>query len=223
MRYNFKPVCALNKSKKLIIYLKAMKGIFRSAMIFTLFVTATLNGISQNGMPDELSKSPIKDQLNYVEAHTRIYDNFRAIREDIFQKLSKNINDTITYWHNQIGALKTGRSNLSARIDSLNSSLNTTKTNLDDITRSKNSINFLGMEIEKGTYNTIMWAIIIALLLVLLIGFLAFKRNQTVIVNRNKDLQDLKEEFEAYRKTSREAREKMALTHFNELKKLRGE
>jgi uncharacterized membrane-anchored protein YhcB (DUF1043 family) len=68
-----------------------------------------------------------------------------------------------------------------------------------------------------------MWSIIIALLLILLIGFLIFKRNQTVIVTRNKDLQDLKEEFESYRKTSREAREKMALTHFNELKKLRGE
>lgn len=200
-----------------------MKGIFRSAMIFTLFVTATLIGLSQNGIPEELSKSPLKDQLNYVEEHTRIYENFRAIREDIFQKLSKNINDTITYWHNQIGTLKTGRSNLNNRIDSLNSSLNTTKTNLDDITRSKNSINFLGMEIAKGTYNTIMWSIIIALLLLLLIGFLVFKRNQTVIVNRNKDLQDLKEEFESYRKTSREAREKMALTHFNELKKLRGE
>lgn len=81
----------------------------------------------------------------------------------------------------------------------------------------------MGMEIEKGTYNTIIWSIIIALLLLLLIGFLIFKRNQRLVINRNKDLEELKVEFEAYRKTSREAREKMALQHFNELKKLRGE
>jgi hypothetical protein len=201
-----------------------MKGILRSVFLFALFATLTLKGIGQTApIPEELSKTPVRDQLNYVEAHTRIYENFRAIREDIFQKLKKNVSDTLSYWHQQMAVLKKGTSNLNRTIDSLNSTLNTTKTNLTDITNSKNSIKFLGMEVEKGTYNTIMWSIIIVLLLILLIGLLVFKRNQAVIINRNKDLQDLKNEFEAYRKTSREAREKMALTHFNELKKLRGE
>jgi hypothetical protein len=37
-----------------------------------------------------------------------------------------------------------------------------------------------------------------------------------------KEFQDLKVEFEAYRKTSREAREKLTMDHFNEIKKLKG-
>lgn len=201
-----------------------MKRVFRSVLLFALFLTLTLKSIGQTTtMPEELQKIPVRDQLNYVEAHTRIYENFRAIREDIFQKLKKNVSDTLSYWHQQMAVLKKGTSNLNRTIDSLNTTLNTTKTNLTDITNSKNSIRFLGMEVDKGTYNTIMWAIIIVLLLILVIGLLVFRRNQTVIINRNKDLQDLKNEFEAYRKTSREAREKMALAHFNELKKLRGE
>lgn len=201
-----------------------MKRIFRSVLLSALFIILTLKSIGQAApIPEELQKTPVRDQLNYVEAHTRIYENFRAIREDVFQKLKKNISDTLSYWHQQMAVLKKGTSNLNSTIDSLNSTLNTTKTNLTDITNSKNSIKFLGMEVEKGTYNTIMWAIIIVLLLILVIGLLVFRRNQAVIINRNKDLQDLKNEFEAYRKTSREAREKMALAHFNELKKLRGE
>lgn len=91
------------------------------------------------------------------------------------------------------------------------------------MTRTKESMKLLGMEISKETYTTIMMSIIVVLLLILLIGFLIFKRNLNMVNSRNKDLNDLRAEFEAYRKTSREAREKMSLQHFNELKRLRGE
>ncbi len=173
--------------------------------------------------PIDLTTVPIKDQLNTIEARTRIYDNFRAVREDLFQKIKKNVNDTLSSLHQRISSLNKQTSTLNSTIDTLNSKLSTTQSNLDNVTKSKNSVSLLGMEVEKGTYNSIMWSIIIILILLLLTGFLVFKRNQNVVINRNKDLEDLKAEFEAYRKTSREAREKMALQHFNELKKLKGE
>jgi uncharacterized membrane-anchored protein YhcB (DUF1043 family) len=68
-----------------------------------------------------------------------------------------------------------------------------------------------------------MWTILAALLAALVLGFLAFKRNMMVLSDTKKEFQDLKDEFEAYRKTSREAREKMTMAHFLELKKLKGE
>ena len=171
----------------------------------------------------DLTTAPIKDQLNSIEARTRIYENFRAVREDMFQKIKKNVNDTLSVMQKRIVSLNNQAATLKSTIDSLNSRMSTTQANLDDVTRSKNSVPFLGMEVEKGTYNSIMWSIIIVLLLILMIGFLVFRRNQRLVINRNKDLEDLKAEFDAYRKTSREAREKMALQHFNEMKKLRGE
>lgn len=186
-------------------------------------MSAPVFAYSQTGMPEELRSSPVKDQLNYIESKTRIYENFRAVREDMFQRLKTNISDTLAAMQKQIVRLNSETNSLRSTIDSLNSKLGATKTNLDDMTRSKNSIPLLGMEIEKGTYNAIMWSIVVALLLLLLVGFMIFKRNQGIVVNRNKDLDELKAEFEAYRKTSRESREKMALQHFNELKRLRGE
>jgi chaperonin cofactor prefoldin len=173
--------------------------------------------------PIDLTTVPIKDQLNTIESRTRIYDNFRAVREDMFQKIKKNVNDTLSAMHQKIQSLNRQEATLNTTIDSLNSKLNTTQSDLNTVTKSKNSVSLLGMQIDKGAYNSIMWSVIIILLFLLLVGFLVFKRNQRVVINRNKDLEDLKAEFEAYRKTSREAREKMALQHFNELKKLRGE
>jgi preprotein translocase subunit SecF len=141
----------------------------------------------------------------------------------MFQKFKKNILDSLSISTNKMAALNSKSSGFNRTIDSLQSALDSTKTSLAEITRSKDSMKFLGIEVAKGTYNTIMWSVVIGLLLITLIVFLIFKRNQSVIVSRNKDLQDLRTEFEAYRKTSREAREKMALQHFNELKRLRGE
>ena len=90
------------------------------------------------------------------------------------------------------------------------------------MTKAKNSISFLGIQTGKGVYNTIMWSIIAILAVLLIIGFLTFKRNRTVTLITRKEIEDLKKEFEAYRKASREAREKMSMAHFNELKRLRG-
>jgi uncharacterized membrane-anchored protein YhcB (DUF1043 family) len=67
-----------------------------------------------------------------------------------------------------------------------------------------------------------MWMIVSGLLAILAIGFLAFKRNLSVTLNTKKELRELKDEFEAYRRTSREAREKTSMDHFKEIQKLKG-
>ncbi len=196
--------------------------------IRTLFVTALLTAISmgaaaQSSMPPELNNSPIKDQLNYLEQKTRIYENYRAIREDMFQKIKINVTDSLTAGENNIMILREERSDLKFTIDSLNTLIETTKVNLEEMTRTKNSIKVLGLEVNKTSYNSIMWIIIAVLTGILSIGFLAFKRNLFVTNTTKKELEDLKNEFEAYRKTTREAREKMSMSHFLELKKLKGE
>jgi uncharacterized membrane-anchored protein YhcB (DUF1043 family) len=67
-----------------------------------------------------------------------------------------------------------------------------------------------------------MWTILILLVAVLLLGCLVFKRNLSTIFNTKKEFKDLKVEFETYRKTTREAREKLTMDHFNEIKRLKG-
>jgi uncharacterized coiled-coil protein SlyX len=189
--------------------------------VFLAFVTITV--AAQPGIIEDLNSSKVTDQLNMVEERTRIYDNFRAIREDVFQLMKKNVLDTIGTMQKKINGLNSQTAELNRTIATLNENLGKTQTGLDDMTRAKNSISLFGAQLDKAAYNTIMWSVIIILLSLLAIGFLVFKRNQNVVVQRAKDLQELRDEFEAYRKTSREAREKMALQHFNELKKLRGE
>jgi tetrahydromethanopterin S-methyltransferase subunit B len=203
--------------------MKAMnKSIHKLTLTVAILLIAFMRVNSQATLPDDLIKTPLTDQLKYLEERTRIYENYRAIREDMFQKLKENVTDTVVYTKKKISGLNASTKTLNQRIDSLNSTLNTTKTMLDEMTATKNSIEVLGMEVNKISYNGIMWTIIIGLICALVFGFLAFKRNLSVTQNTKKELIELKDEFETYRKTSREAREKMSMDHFNEIRRLKG-
>ena len=196
-------------------------GIKNASIFFTLFLlTVTASG--QSALPDVFTDGSVKEQMNYVQEKTRIYEDFRAIREDMFQKLKRNATDSIDASRKEIGNLIQERENRDVLIDSLNSAIENVKSDLEGMTRTNNSIAILGMEVNKKVYNSILWTIVAALTGLLVIGFLAYRRNNSLTVNTKKEYEELKKEFEAYRKASREAREKMSMAHFNELKKLRG-
>lgn len=184
--------------------------------------SVSLNAASQTGFPEVLNNGTLNEQMSYIEEKTRIYEDFRAIREDMFQKIKVNSIDSLAAAKNRISGLLRMSATLNQRIDSLNSGLAGTKESLQEMTRTKNSINVLGIEINKVAYNTIMWTIAAVLLLMLGMGFLAFKRNLAVTRNTKKDYVELKAEYENYRQKSRLEREKMSMDHFNELKRLKG-
>jgi len=173
-------------------------------------------------MPDILTTGTLNDQMKYLTEKTLIYENYRAIREDMFQKIKNNSLDSLSAAEMKIAGLNNLNARLNRKVDSLKSSLGAVKQNLDDVTKTKDSLSFIGLEINKSAYNGIVWTIIFALVGILALGFMIFKRNISVTNKTRKDSEDLKKEFEAYRKASREAREKMSMAHFYELKKIRG-
>jgi hypothetical protein len=198
------------------------KSLQRSILTAFLAVVLFFKVSGQEIMPDILIKSTLKEQLNYLEERTRIYENYRAIREDMFQKVKRNITDTLLAENVRINLLNGTISVLNHTIDSLRSDLKMTKAGLENATRTKNSIRILGAEVNKLTYNSLMWLIIIGLATILVMGSMVFKRNLSVTHSIKKELGELRDEFQVYRKTAREAREKMSMDHFNELKKMKG-
>ncbi|MGD0583981.1 MAG: hypothetical protein ABR974_13670 [Bacteroidales bacterium] len=185
-----------------------------------LIGVAKVNG--QTTLPEELTKNSLKEQINYIEQHTRIFEDYRAIREDMFQRVKGNIMDSLS-----AGKIRTAELNdliisFKYKSDSLKTLLASTKASLDEVTTTKNHIRVFGIEINKVLYNIIMFAILAGLIFILAVGFLAFKRNLFVNISTRKELKELKDEFEAYRQSTRIAREKMAMDHFNEIKKLKG-
>ncbi len=199
-----------------------MKSILKLSLLIAVLLASGTRVYCQNEMPDVFKQETIPEQLKYLEEHTRIYENYRAVREDIFQKVSKNTIDTLTKTTTKINALILHNRALNNRIDSLKKAQELFNAELKEVTRTKESISVLGLEINKKTYNSIMWTMMAALLLLLLIGYFTFMQNRSITLRTKKDLNELVDEYEKYKKKTRLEREKMTIDHFNEIKKLRG-
>lgn len=198
------------------------KPFLRFTGIIILFLTVYVNGLGQSAMPEILEQGTLREQMNYIQERTRIYENYRAIREDMFQMIKRNAVDSLSMVKGQVNILAGMNKNLLERIDSLSASLEETKILLDDAVKTKEDIQVFGMNINKNFYNSIMWLIIGILIVLLVLGLLIFKRNLSVMLRNKKDLEELKVEFEAYRQKKRIEIEKMGMDHFNEIRKLKG-
>lgn len=190
-------------------------------LLISVFALSSTVADGQNRMPDELTTGTIREQISYIENKTRIYEEYRAIREDMFRKINANILDTLAAERNRITELNKLTAALNSRADSLNALLGSTRGSLSDVTATKNKISVLGLGINKTTYNAIMWTLIGVLLFLMIIGFLIFKRNLVVLLRTEKDLKELKDEFAAYRQSSRIAREKVEMDLFRANQKLK--
>lgn len=193
----------------------------RFIMIIVLLVLIFNKSSSQRPLPDELLTNTIEEQIEYLEERTRIYENYRAIREDMFQKINSNIIDSLLAYKKEIKGLNNSMSTLSIANDSLNNALEETRSSLQEVSRTKNEISLMGLEINKIIYNSIMLIIIAVLLILLITGYILFKTTRAVTIRTKDELKDLKNEFEEYRQSSRRAREKMTIDHFNEIKRLK--
>lgn len=178
--------------------------------------------LAQNTMPEVYNEATLKEQLDYLQEKTRIYQDFRAIREDMFQKIKRNSLDSLVAAKSDILELENQLRRYGIRIDSLQSELQITNGNLDEAIKNRDRMTFVGIPVNKALYNSIMWIVIIGLLVLTTTLFLTAKRNITTTIRTKKDLEEIREEFETYRKESRERQEQLVVKHHNELRKLKG-
>lgn len=199
--------------------IKSLSKLFFSLVVF---IAGIADGTGQTAIPEVLMSGTIREQMTFLDEKTRIYENYRAIREDMFQMVKKNTLDSLARAQGQILILAGMNRNLNMRIDSLSTNLSSTGNQLKEAINTKNSIKVAGIEINKVAYNSVMWIIIGALLSMLAIGFLAFRRNLVSTTTLKTELNELRTGFEEYRQKTRLEREKMSMDHFNEIKRLKG-
>jgi hypothetical protein len=189
-------------------------------MLFALILSGT-KPLAAQGLPEVLQEGTLQEQLDYIQNRTLIYENFRAVREDMFQKVKNNSLDSLRSARAQMHGLSMQINNLDSRIDSLSFLLAGTRGDLNTAVENRDNISFVGIPMNKTAYNMLVWIIIGGLTILLLLGLFFYFRNRVIMVNTLNEIGELKEEFENYKKNSRERREKLVMEHFNEIKKFK--
>ncbi len=199
-----------------------MKLTGKKTRIFLVILILIFPGIKQlsaQASPEILQTGTLEEQLDYIQNRTIIYENFRAIREDMFQRIKNNSLDSLNHVKNQMQELSMQLLSQDNEMDSLSVLLDQARNELNMAIKNRDNIVFLGIPMNKTGYNMLVWLIIGGLAALLLIGLVIYQKNRIITSNSLNEIEELKTDFETYKKNSREQREKLVMDHFNEIKK----
>ncbi len=166
-----------------------------------------------------LNNSPIEGQFQYVYEKSFDYEEYKMVKRWYLTHLKSHVLDTLNMKQNQIIKARNQIALRNDRIDSLMTIINETNVKLDNAIKEKDSFTLLGIPMQKAGYNSLVWSVIAVLTSALLLFILLYKRSFHVISQTKSDLDEIRLEFEAFRKRALEREEGIVRKYHNELMK----
>ncbi|WP_435254302.1 hypothetical protein [Tenacibaculum sp. A30] len=189
---------------------------FKIAFIFIF----TQSIIAQENLPEQ--PNTVENQFNELYKKSNNYQVYKVIKKNEYLRLQKSILDSIK-------VIKTDAASKQVKINEQQKSITELQTKIDalnsDLTTSigkEDAISFIGIPLNKATYNTIVWGIIFALLAGLAFFIYRFNNSNVVTKETKSLLADTEEEFEQYKRKSIEKEQKLRRQLQDEINKQRG-
>ncbi|PZW39537.1 hypothetical protein LX95_01893 [Mesonia algae] len=176
-----------------------------SSLILFLFLCGSIFAQEDSQNTD----NSINAQFTELIEDANNYQEYKVVKHNSLLQLQKNTVNEIEGLNKTIQSSSDTIQNQRKEVAQLQQKLNQTKEDLENVTQEKDDISFLGMATDKGTYQTTMWVIILALVLILLFFIYKFKNSNVLTKEARKNLAENEAEFEEYRKTALEKQQKL--------------
>ncbi len=184
---------------------------FSKIILLLLITSIPFLGFSQVRKVENISDTTnLEGQFDYLFKRSSRYQEYKVIPISGYNHVKQNSLDTINKHKNEIIKLKSEISTLNTDLSSQKSEVEKLNEELKTAEDTRNSINFLGISINKGSYNFIIWTLIFILAIISAILFLIYKRGHQVVSETKERLGEVQEEFEAHRKNALVREQKLA-------------
>lgn len=187
---------------------------YTALLLITFLYFNQAMGQASSSTQSPVFNGTIEEQFDVLIKNSFPYENFKNIRDNL-PRFRKNTLDSLHALQNQITEQQTTTENQKTTIDSLQTSLASMK---ETISQSDN-ISFLGMSVEKGTYNLIVWSIIVVLIILLSFFIQRYKSNFRIAKESKDAADEIREEFDQHRKKAMEREQKLKRDLQDELNK----
>lgn len=194
----------------------------KSLLFFTFLMASfslTAQETESNAPQGSLDSGTIESQFDYINSTSNNFQEYKVVRRTNLDKIKANVLDSLKVFKDQVGIVNKQLTEQKASIDDLNTQLTTSQAELQEALDMKESFSFFGMYIQKSTYNTMMWGIVILLGVSLLIFIYRFKRNYAVTAEVKQNLAEIREEFELHRRNTLERERKLNRKLVDEMNK----
>ncbi|QDH79426.1 hypothetical protein FKX85_10425 [Echinicola soli] len=201
----------------------------KRSIIIALFVCIAVCNTSlaqDNPEPEKpqnsLNGGTIESQFDYLNDASNNYQEYKVVKKTNLSKIKSNILDSLKVFKDQIVEKNSKINEQNAKIDQLNTGIENAENELNETLAAKDSFSFLGIQVYKTTYSTMMWSIIIGLGIALAYFIYKYSNSHKVIVETRKDLIEIKEEFETHRKNTLDRERKLKRQLVDEMNKKQG-
>ena len=152
----------------------------------------------------------LNGQYQFMLKKSKTLYGAKLINPARLTSLWKSVNDTLRKERKQLAESRQQIKSQAENISSLKREVTGKESSLASATASVNEINFLGISFNKGTYNTIVWAIIIVLAAGLAIVILQTGKYRKEATYRTQLYQEVADEFQAHKVKAKDKEMKLA-------------
>ncbi len=189
-------------------------------IIFGALVLLIANG-TINAQKPYISDASIVEQLEFVEKEASSWNQYVMIFDTWFTRLKTNINDTIKTKNSTISRLESTIVSKDSSITALNNQLEKTNRELQQTISEKDAFTFLGLNMAKSLFISIVIFIIFVLLAITGMALLVLQRSNMASRRTKKDLEKLTAEFDDHRQRARQKYEALVVQHHKEIQKIK--
>ncbi|WP_053002609.1 tRNA (guanine-N1)-methyltransferase [Kordia jejudonensis] len=152
----------------------------------------------------KLKEGPIEAQFEFIIKNSNKYQDYKVVKRAWIEKLQKNVADSINAIRKDYDAEVAKVATQQTEIEQLKTDLAAVNQKIADLNTEKDSISLLGIQLSKGTYQTLMWGIIAVLAILWLFFAYRFKSSNAITKEAKAKLAETEEEFEEHRKRALE-------------------
>lgn len=183
------------------------KLLIKLSTISIVLFSVNLCAQSKNKAP--LDSLNIVSKIDYIINNSNKYQEFKVVKKTWLLELKSQISDSLKVVSNESANAKTQIHNQQKEIETLKAKIEETNSFLKSATSEKDLISLMGMPLQKGTYNGIMFSTIITLLLLLSVYIVRFRSSNKSTVETKKNYGILDDEFEKFKKNTLEKEQKL--------------
>ncbi|OYX23789.1 MAG: hypothetical protein B7Z16_01765 [Algoriphagus sp. 32-45-6] len=182
--------------------------------LFTLLSFLVISGTTafsqeNSEFGSSLNTGTIESQFEYIYRTSNNFQEYEVVKKANLEALKSHILDSLKAYKDQIVTLKTEKGAQADSVLLLSGELARAVNEKEAAIEAKESFSFLGMNIQKSLYSSMMWIIVAVLGAMLLFFSLQYFKSSGRIRKAQKDLEDLQGEFEQHRKNALDRERKL--------------
>lgn len=176
---------------------------------FILVVFLTITTVLSQSKRKFVDTVDVAAQFDNLMNNSNRYQNYKVVEANWLIRLKSNVVDSLSTSKKVISENNKIINSQLNKIDSLEKSLTSSSATISSLESKIQRISFLGIQLKKPLFKSIMFFIIGILIILLLFFISRFNKRNSITKEVKLKLSELEEEFEAHRKRALEREQKV--------------